>query len=88
MRLDKFLQLSAIISRRTYAHEACSRGYVHVNGRIAKPATSISVGDRIEIKLRGRYSVYEVVDLPTQPVLKGMREQVARLLETRPLNGD
>ncbi|MCL8208545.1 MAG: RNA-binding S4 domain-containing protein [Actinomycetia bacterium] len=49
MRLDKFLKVSRLIKRRTVAKAVVEGGRVRVNGREAKPATPVTVGDRIEI---------------------------------------
>lgn len=49
MRLDKFLKVSRIIKRRTVANEACEKGRVSINGKVAKPAGKVSIGDIIEI---------------------------------------
>ena len=49
MRLDKFLKVSRILKRRTVAQEACKGGKVCVNGRSAKPAHELKVGDEVEI---------------------------------------
>lgn len=49
MRLDKFLKVSRLIKRRTVAKAVVEGGRVRVNGREAKPATPVAVGDRIEI---------------------------------------
>ena len=50
MRLDKFLKLSRIIKRRTLSKEIAEASRVKVNGKVAKPATKIKVGDEIEIE--------------------------------------
>ena len=50
MRIDKFLKNSRLIKRRSIANEACSQGRVSVNGKPAKPGTTIVVGDIIEIR--------------------------------------
>ena len=83
MRVDKFLQLSGIIPRRTRAQEVCSRGYVVLNGRPAKQSTSVSVGDRLEVQLGRRRSAYEVLLLPSRPMPKDRRQEAARLLESQ-----
>jgi len=49
MRLDKYLKVSRLIKRRTVAADACSASRVLVNGKEAKPAKDIKVGDVIEI---------------------------------------
>lgn len=85
MRIDKFLQLSGIIPRRTRAKEVCSRDYVEVNGRTAKPSTSVAVGDRLAVQLGRRRSAYEILILPARPMPKKSRHEAARLLETTTL---
>ncbi len=58
MRLDKYLQVSRLIRRRTLAKEVIEEGRVAVNGRPAKPSTAVAVGDRIELDLpKGRVIV-------------------------------
>jgi len=49
MRLDKFLKVSRLIKRRTVAADACSASRVLLNGKEAKPAKEVKVGDVIEI---------------------------------------
>ena len=49
MRLDKYLKVSRLIKRRTVAQEACEAGRVSVNGKVAKPSTTVKIGDIIEI---------------------------------------
>lgn len=49
MRLDKFLKISRIIKRRTVANEACEKGRVSINGKVAKPSGKVNTGDTIEI---------------------------------------
>jgi ribosomal 50S subunit-recycling heat shock protein len=82
MRIDKYLQLSGIIPRRSRAQEACDRGYVELNGRRAKPAANVAVGDRITARLGRRQSTYEVLELPARPVPKASRQEAARLIES------
>ncbi|MBM3498273.1 MAG: RNA-binding S4 domain-containing protein [Armatimonadetes bacterium] len=82
MRIDKYLQLSGIIPRRSRAQEACDRGYIELNGRRAKPAASVAVGDRITARLGRRQSTYEVLVLPARPVPKASRQEAARLIDS------
>ena len=49
MRLDKYLKISRLIKRRTVAADACSASRVLLNGKEAKPAKEVKVGDLIEI---------------------------------------
>lgn len=50
MRLDKFLKVSRILKRRSLAQEAAKSGRISVNGRDAKPALRLKVGDIVEIR--------------------------------------
>ena len=45
MRVDKFLKVSRILKRRTVAREAADAGKISVNGKPAKPACRLKVGD-------------------------------------------
>ena len=49
MRIDKFLIVSRILKRRTVAQEACTEEKVVINGKSAKPATKVKIGDVVEI---------------------------------------
>ena len=60
MRLDKYLKVSRIIKRRTVANEACSGGRVSINGKTAKPAADVKVGDTLEIRFGNHTGRYEV----------------------------
>ena len=78
MRLDKFLKISRIIKRRTLANEACSRGRVQVNGKVAKPASEVRVGDVIRIQFGDQVRQYEVLlvanSVPRGDVARMVRE--------------
>lgn len=52
MRLDKFLQVSRLVKRRTIANTLCSRGEIWVNGQVAKAGKTLSVGDVLRIPQR------------------------------------
>ena len=63
MRIDRFLKNARIIKRRTVAKEACDQGRVLVNGKSAKPATQVTVGDEIEISFGNSDIKVEVLEL-------------------------
>lgn len=50
MRLDKFLKVSRLIKRRTVAKDVSDQGRVWINGRDAKPSSSVKVGDELAIQ--------------------------------------
>ena len=63
MRLDKFLNVSRIIKRRTVANDACSGGRVSLNGRVAKPGADVGEGDLLEIRFGNRVGKYRVLSI-------------------------
>ena len=69
MRLDKFLQVSRLVKRRTIANTLCSRGAVRINGHIAKAGKMLAIGDLIHLSHPdGEEAVepeYEVLELPS-----------------------
>lgn len=54
MRLDKFLKVSRLIKRRTLAKEVSDQGRVLINGKEAKAASNVKVGDELTIRLGQR----------------------------------
>lgn len=63
MRLDKYLKVSRIIKRRTIARDFAENDRVLVNGKIAKPATTVKKGDIITIQIGEKKSSFEVLDI-------------------------
>lgn len=49
MRLDKYLKVSRLIKRREAAKEFIEKGFVRLNGKIAKPANEVKIDDIIDI---------------------------------------
>ena len=54
MRLDKYLKLTRLITRRTVANEACDADRVMVNGKVARASLAVKEGDIIELNLGSR----------------------------------
>ena len=54
MRIDKFLNVSRLIKRRTVANEACDAGRVSVGGKPVRASYDVKVGDVIEISFGSR----------------------------------
>lgn len=86
MRLDKFLQVSRLVKRRTIANTLCSKGAVSVNGHTAKAGKMLAVGDVIRMPhLMGIEDTpepeYEVVELPTGNVSRARAETLYRQLK-------
>ncbi|WP_305768671.1 RNA-binding S4 domain-containing protein [Candidatus Epulonipiscium viviparus] len=63
MRIDKFLKVSRIIKRRTIAQEACEKGRVLINGKVAKPGSVVKIGDMLELNFTNNATKYEVLEI-------------------------
>ncbi len=63
MRIDKYLKISRLIKRRTVAKEACDKGRITVNGRVAKAGTDVKIGDAIVITFGSSELEIKVTDL-------------------------
>ncbi len=60
-RVDKWLWGVRMYATRSMATDACHGGHVKVNGKTAKPATTVRVGDRVTAHVHGRERDLEVV---------------------------
>ena len=63
MRVDKYLKVSRLIKRRTIAKAAAEAERITLNGRIAKPSSVVSVGDRLGVTYGGRLTEVEVLSV-------------------------
>lgn len=89
MRLDVFLKLSRLISKRTLAKEYTKAGQVSVNGNIAKSSYSVKEADIIAINRRNSTTTVKVTKVPVRKqVSKKSAGELYELLaqvETDPL---
>lgn len=61
VRVDKWLWAVRVFKTRTAATSACTAGRVKVGDELAKPATKVAVGDRVEARRGDRVIVYRVL---------------------------
>ena len=80
MRLDKFLQLTGLVKRRTLAKELCDAGRIKVNGKGAKPATEIRVGDLIEGDVGWERWEVRVLQIPKGSVPANRRSEFVEVI--------
>ncbi|MDT7893286.1 MAG: hypothetical protein LASZOEIN_000351 [Candidatus Fervidibacter sp.] len=80
MRLDKFLQLTGLVKRRTLAKELCDAGRIKVNGKVAKPATEIRVGDLIEGDVGWERWEVRVLQIPKGSVPANRRSEFVEMI--------
>lgn len=79
MRIDKFLKNSRIIKRRTVAKKACDAGRIRLNGRPAKPASEVEVGDLIEVEFASgllKLKVTKLIESPGKQEAFSMYEEI------------
>lgn len=87
MRIDKFLQLSRLVKRRSAANALCGRGNVLLNNHPAKAGKTVNIGDRITIisdrlpTEEARELTYEILEVPTGNVSKARATSLYRLIE-------
>ncbi len=80
MRIDKFLNSVNITKRRAISEDMCKSGVVSINGKVAKPAKDVKVGDTIEIKYLDKSFTYEVLQIPTtKSIPKSKKDEYVRL---------
>lgn len=64
MRLDKFLQVSRLVRRRTVAQDFIQGGRVLLAGRAVKPAAEVHVGAEITLRYGTRTLTVRVLEIP------------------------
>lgn len=72
-RVDQWLWAIRLCTTRSQATSACKGGHVRVNGRPAKPATPVVVGDTVQAYVHEVHRTVEVV----RPILKRVGAAVA-----------
>ncbi len=60
-RVDRWLWAVRLFKTRGDATDACRGGHVRVNGRPAKPATTVSPGDEVRARVGDGTRIVEVV---------------------------
>ena len=65
MRLDLFLKISRLCSRRTVAQKFCEAGRVSINGTTAKSSHAVKAGDEILIRRQHQLTTVRVLSVPS-----------------------
>lgn len=81
-RVDRWLWAVRLTKTRPDAATACRGGHVRVNGRPAKPATTVSPGDEVRARVRETTRVVEVVQVIHKRV--GAPEAAACFIDKTP----
>ncbi|MEG0180429.1 MAG: RNA-binding S4 domain-containing protein [Peptostreptococcaceae bacterium] len=80
MRLDKFLKVSRIIKRRTVAKEACDKGIVTINGKLAKSSSEVKSGDVLEVTFGEKKMKFKITEI-REHVLKAEAKEMYEIIE-------
>ena len=87
MRLDVFLKLSRLCSRRALAQQLCDAGFVLLNGRPAKSSHAVKAGDELLIRRSDREIVSRVLNIPaSRNVSRSDARQLIEVLSERSLD--
>ena len=54
VRVDRWLWAIRLFKSRAEATNSCRAGHVQINGGRAKPASTVSVGDRVDVRVHGK----------------------------------
>ena len=65
MRLDLFLRASRLCLRRALAQKLCDARLVLINGKPAKAAHTVRLGDEITLRHRNRLTSVRVLAVPS-----------------------
>lgn len=68
VRIDQWLHAVRLTKTRADAAAAIRGGHVEINGKNAKPASPVRVGDRVTARLHQRERVVEVVQIVSKRV--------------------
>jgi ribosomal 50S subunit-recycling heat shock protein len=79
LRLDLFLKISRLIPRRSLARDVCEHGVISVNGRPAKSAHPVRIGDLIEWRQRHKVTAVKVARIPS---IRPGKQEAATLYES------
>lgn len=80
MRLDKFLKVSRLIKRRTLAKDVSDQGRIDINGKVAKPASELKLGDIITLNFGARVVKVRVLRLD-ESVRKGKAMEMYEIVD-------
>lgn len=83
MRVDKFLKVSRLIKRRTVAKDVSDQGRVWINGREAKPSSTVKPGDELTVGF-GQKNVTVRVERIAETVRKDDAGEMYTLLREEP----
>jgi len=88
VRLDKFMKISRLASRRSEAHEALEHGRVTKDGRPLKPGYQVKPGDELEIHYATKYVTVRVREVPLRMTPRVKPAELYDILDSRKDDAD
>lgn len=70
MRLDVYLRNMHILKKRSLIKQIIEKGYVKINGKIAKPSSMVKEGDFLEIEFDRNIIEFKVLRIAEKPIPK------------------
>jgi ribosomal 50S subunit-recycling heat shock protein len=80
VRVDLALKRLLLVKSRSEAKEACDVGAVYVNGKKAKAASEVRVGDRLRVDYAHRTLEIELLDDVAKNVSRAQAKTLYRVL--------
>lgn len=78
VRVDAWVWAVRLAKTRSQATASCRAGHVRVNGRTAKAAQAVVIGDEVRVRLHGFDRIYRVTGLATR---RGSASEAAKHFE-------
>jgi len=70
LRIDSVLFRLRLIPSREQAKRACENGIVELNGKVAKPSSSVRTGDFIRVRFTDEDLGFTLIELPRKSLSK------------------
>lgn len=85
MRLDVLLNKLCLTKTRSIAKNACDKGLVMVNSKVAKASEQIHAGDLITLSLYGYRHELKILSIPSGNVAKKDAGEYFEMLSREPI---
>lgn len=69
MRIDRFLNITNLVKRRSLAQDMCNNGVIKVNGNVVKSGRYVSKGNIIDMMFLGGNKRFLILGIPTKKTL-------------------
>jgi len=71
LRIDRFLKLSRVVKRRSYAQEMITHGAVRVGGAQVRPSRGVKPGDVVEVAFPRKVLTLKVTSVDESHLKRG-----------------